>query len=152
ELEHAASLPGAIRRLAAGLRAGLGRQFEYSAVLAVSWRPCGVDRRDLGHPQSGGGRRHRAWLPREEVPGWVAGGFGSSPPAHWRWSPPWRRCRARGSREGKKGPAWFNCAGIRSTKKGTGEPRRRDRKSTRLNSSHVKISYAVFCLTKKNRY
>src|SRR5207302_10575143 len=26
----------------------------------------------------------------------------------------------------------------------------RDRKSTRLNSSHVKISYAVFCLTKKN--
>src|SRR5690554_7372902 len=27
----------------------------------------------------------------------------------------------------------------------------RDRKSTRLNSSHVRISYAVFCL-KKNRY
>src|SRR3989442_4541023 len=25
----------------------------------------------------------------------------------------------------------------------------RDRKSTRLNSSHVRISYAVFCLTKK---
>src|SRR3989442_346604 len=25
-----------------------------------------------------------------------------------------------------------------------------DRKSTRLNSSHVRISYAVFCLTKKN--
>src|SRR5690606_39745951 len=25
-------------------------------------------------------------------------------------------------------------------------PTRRDRKSTRLNSSHVKISYAVFCL------
>src|SRR5437870_9615403 len=29
--------------------------------------------------------------------------------------------------------------------------RRRDRKSTRLNSSHVAISYAVFCLKKKNR-
>src|SRR5690606_30508344 len=28
---------------------------------------------------------------------------------------------------------------------------RRDRKSTRLNSSHVKSSYAVFCLKKKNR-
>src|SRR5438874_3316269 len=28
--------------------------------------------------------------------------------------------------------------------------RRRDRKSTRLNSSHVEISYAVFCLKKKN--
>src|SRR5690625_6612111 len=26
-----------------------------------------------------------------------------------------------------------------------------DRKSTRLNSSHVAISYAVFCLNKKNR-
>src|SRR5699024_11618248 len=26
-----------------------------------------------------------------------------------------------------------------------------DRKSTRLNSSHVSISYAVFCLTKKRR-
>src|SRR3989442_5017446 len=27
-----------------------------------------------------------------------------------------------------------------------------DRKSTRLNSSHVRISYAVFCLKKNNRY
>src|SRR5438874_6977792 len=30
-------------------------------------------------------------------------------------------------------------------------PRRRDRKSTRLNSSHVEISYAVFCLKKKKK-
>src|SRR5436305_12616668 len=30
-------------------------------------------------------------------------------------------------------------------------PTRRDRKSTRLNSSHVRISYAVFCLKKKKR-
>src|SRR5256886_10366613 len=29
--------------------------------------------------------------------------------------------------------------------------KRRDRKSTRLNSSHSQISYAVFCLKKKNR-
>src|SRR5204863_6536130 len=29
--------------------------------------------------------------------------------------------------------------------------RRRDRKSTRLNSSHVEISYAVFCLKKKKQ-
>src|SRR5256885_8792614 len=28
----------------------------------------------------------------------------------------------------------------------------RDRKSTRLNSSHLVISYAVFCLKKKNNY
>src|SRR5256885_4613699 len=29
---------------------------------------------------------------------------------------------------------------------------RKDRKSTRLNSSHLVISYAVFCLKKKNTY
>src|SRR3712207_8296920 len=31
-----------------------------------------------------------------------------------------------------------------------GEDERQDRKSTRLNSSHANISYAVFCLQKKN--
>src|SRR5436190_10552811 len=31
-----------------------------------------------------------------------------------------------------------------------GRRHRRDRKSTRLNSSHTVISYAVFCLKKKN--
>src|SRR5256885_10813214 len=31
-----------------------------------------------------------------------------------------------------------------------GEMKRTDRKSTRLNSSHLVISYAVFCLKKKN--
>src|SRR3989442_11151816 len=31
-------------------------------------------------------------------------------------------------------------------------PPRGDRKSTRLNSSHVRISYAVFCLKKKKIY
>ena len=38
--------------------------------------------------------------------------------------------------------------------KGTGNieyPAQKDRKSTRLNSSHDCISYAVFCLKKKNR-
>src|SRR2546427_8693049 len=37
----------------------------------------------------------------------------------------------------------------------TGEERRAyagDRKSTRLNSSHSQISYAVFCLKKKKKY
>src|SRR3712207_7089309 len=33
---------------------------------------------------------------------------------------------------------------------GTG-PEARDRKSTRLNSSHANISYAVFCLKKKKK-
>src|SRR5437667_3443650 len=31
------------------------------------------------------------------------------------------------------------------------EPRLTDRKSTRLNSSHITISYAVFCLKKKKK-
>src|SRR5256885_8015361 len=34
---------------------------------------------------------------------------------------------------------------------GTGMPNARDRKSTRLNSSHLVISYAVFCLKKKKK-
>src|SRR5690625_6786568 len=41
----------------------------------------------------------------------------------------------------------YSDEGITGTKKD-----RRDRKSTRLNSSHVAISYAVFCLKKKKQY
>ena len=33
----------------------------------------------------------------------------------------------------------------------TRDPESPDRKSTRLNSSHITISYAVFCLKKKNK-
>src|SRR5690606_41983885 len=36
-------------------------------------------------------------------------------------------------------------------KLGMSSPPPSDRKSTRLNSSHVKISYAVFCLKKKKK-
>src|SRR5256885_12130160 len=32
------------------------------------------------------------------------------------------------------------------------KPKTPDRKSTRLNSSHLVISYAVFCLKKKNKH
>src|SRR5690606_42009621 len=38
----------------------------------------------------------------------------------------------------------------RAGRERTGCTASQDRKSTRLNSSHVKISYAVFCLKKKN--
>src|SRR5207302_8820328 len=38
-------------------------------------------------------------------------------------------------------------SGLPTAARASGRPR--DRKSTRLNSSHVKISYAVFCLKKK---
>src|SRR5688500_19789636 len=40
-------------------------------------------------------------------------------------------------------PLLLNCCVI--------DPGNPDRKSTRLNSSHLVISYAVFCLKKKNR-
>src|SRR5438034_2048869 len=39
---------------------------------------------------------------------------------------------------------------VRRYRVGRMPARRRDRKSTRLNSSHTVISYAVFCLKKKN--
>src|SRR3712207_8967653 len=41
-------------------------------------------------------------------------------------------------------PRWYPYADYK------GKPFRSDRKSTRLNSSHANISYAVFCLKKKN--
>src|SRR5690242_21265718 len=40
-------------------------------------------------------------------------------------------------------------AGARRTQLARGGGRPQDRKSTRLNSSHMSISYAVFCLKKK---
>src|SRR5690606_40376347 len=40
-------------------------------------------------------------------------------------------------------------AGIKNSEPAPGKSP--DRKSTRLNSSHVKISYAVFCLKKKKK-
>src|SRR5690554_7783917 len=58
---------------------------------------------------------------------------------------------------------WPLCIGIRPGladsrrlsrhrfRKSRRESARPDRKSTRLNSSHVRISYAVFCLKKKNK-
>src|SRR5690349_23505949 len=48
----------------------------------------------------------------------------------------WRTGGSRHWRRGCSRSRWRPC-------------RRRDRKSTRLNSSHVEISYAVFCLKKK---
>src|SRR2546426_6001086 len=48
---------------------------------------------------------------------------------------PWRQCLQRGVAKSVRGP----------TGKGS------DRKSTRLNSSHLVISYAVFCLKKKKK-
>src|SRR5438270_8501014 len=56
-----------------------------------------------------------------------------------------RLCRGRsgGSRPGRSARAGNGARG--QDRRGGG----RDRKSTRLNSSHSQISYAVFCLKKK---
>src|SRR5438105_12859325 len=50
------------------------------------------------------------------------------------------------------GPPVPPCRVARVNRVLTAEPLRLDRKSTRLNSSHEWISYAVFCLKKKNHY
>src|SRR5688572_30931956 len=42
-------------------------------------------------------------------------------------------------------------AGKRAMRRRSAEPACLDRKSTRLNSSHSQISYAVFCLKKKSK-
>src|SRR3712207_8283024 len=56
-----------------------------------------------------------------------------------------RRWTAEPGGEGDRRPA---DRGRRPPASGEGD--RRDRKSTRLNSSHANISYAVFCLKKKS--
>src|SRR5258707_1538428 len=57
--------------------------------------------------------------------------------------------RAGGSQEGD--PFHRVSLGAKGCNQVAVQPRlTRDRKSTRLNSSHANISYAVFCLKKKN--
>src|SRR5690349_23279798 len=58
-----------------------------------------------------------------------------------------RRRRVEQPRGGRRGGGGVVVAGTGRERRGAAAPR--DRKSTRLNSSHVEISYAVFCLKKK---
>src|SRR2546430_13539379 len=65
----------------------------------------------------------------------------------WRGSPPRTPSPATTApRRSTPPPASRSATGYRG--RGTGG----DRKSTRLNSSHLVISYAVFCLKKKKQY
>src|SRR3712207_7615453 len=58
---------------------------------------------------------------------------------------------ARGPRGGAQAAAaGARRAELRLARRGADGARGGDRKSTRLNSSHANISYAVFCLKKKN--
>src|SRR5256884_5334816 len=47
---------------------------------------------------------------------------------------------------------WLQYSAPKDSMLSPGECKARDRKSTRLNSSHGYISYAVFCLKKKTTY
>src|SRR5690606_39309878 len=61
--------------------------------------------------------------------------------------------RSTHCQRGMPSPFCFHTARnyMKLTKKQTSISFWQDRKSTRLNSSHVKISYAVFCLKKKKK-
>src|SRR5207253_9052363 len=54
-----------------------------------------------------------------------------------------------GARGGARAPRRRRGRGAARAEERAAGPAREDRKSTRLNSSHVAISYAVFCLKKK---
>src|SRR5690606_41699486 len=60
-----------------------------------------------------------------------------------------RRCIAESSAVHGRGKRVSIQPGAAPTISSVAQRRQVDRKSTRLNSSHVKISYAVFCLKKK---
>src|SRR5690349_24188254 len=66
-----------------------------------------------------------------------------------RFSCPHDRCRIRGQAHGVQETRSFHRGGRGDRGRHSRRTRGRDRKSTRLNSSHVEISYAVFCLKKK---
>src|SRR2546430_12819918 len=51
---------------------------------------------------------------------------------------------------GREKTTWPSAAIAATTRNAPTVPTRQDRKSTRLNSSHSQISYAVFCLKQKN--
>src|SRR6266850_6861131 len=60
--------------------------------------------------------------------------------------------RARGARRRRRGGSHRrHRAGHSASARESAASRRPDRKSTRLNSSHLVISYAVFCLKKKKK-
>src|SRR2546429_6554204 len=70
--------------------------------------------------------------------------FRSISGAAWGWG--W--CGRRDGCADEQGPGARRCG----TEEPGGAGGARDRKSTRLNSSHGYISYAVFCLKKKTTY
>src|SRR5690349_3686262 len=62
---------------------------------------------------------------------------------------PWIYQAIEGSKAKSKDPWWHARRAELALMDALAESKDGDRKSTRLNSSHVEISYAVFCLKKK---
>src|SRR5690606_40648237 len=97
---------------------------------------------------------HRAYSPSALCPSSSLNAY--SPPPHLH-SLPTRRSsdlsRPRATRRSRRSTTC--CATKRACPRRPNRPSwlspTSDRKSTRLNSSHVKISYAVFCLKKKTK-
>src|SRR5437773_2809656 len=73
-----------------------------------------------------------------------AGGGGASHPAS-------RRPGHAAAAQGRAGADARQAGALEAADSDPGAPQLRDRKSTRLNSSHITISYAVFCLKKKKK-
>src|SRR2546429_2275268 len=143
------------------MRAGVSRRERRGAVL---WEPgagsrercCTVnDRSPLPAPCSRR-RSHSPGAARSLRPRWLrpvarvrCATCGGARGAHGRHPLCGRECTGRcGGAPGAE-PARLRDDDSAATEGGAGRRRRADRKSTRLNSSHGYISYAVFCLKKK---
>src|SRR3712207_7726860 len=68
------------------------------------------------------------------------------------WPPPADGGAGEGRRPRRSPRDVHGARGAARRGAGHGAGPREDRKSTRLNSSHANISYAVFCLKKKNTH
>src|SRR5579859_2123808 len=110
-------------------------------------------------PVCGGGRHGKRHTNAEKRPAGVMGTSqkkeaGGPCSGGWRASassePGFRRPRLR-ARWLAGPPAGAGTPGACRGSDRRSAPRHRDRKSTRLNSSHSQISYAVFCLKKKKK-
>src|SRR3712207_8788581 len=88
----------------------------------------------------------------DALPIWVIAKFGTDEQKK-RYLPGLAAGELIGSFALTEAEAGSDPAGLRTTARRDGDEWviNGDRKSTRLNSSHANISYAVFCLKKKNR-
>src|SRR6266511_4878874 len=84
-----------------------------------------------------------------QVPGSPAPGDGRVPPPTATMAVAVRASRAPALDGTEDDAVWREAPAITAFREFSPREDGEDRKSTRLNSSHVKISYAVFCLKKK---